>query len=128
MTVQPSAVIKAMNLVVVSNLIYVLSFIFSKFSSFKMELNCLFFVFQAISVALPKNLRAEIYSVYPPFNAATATTTAVMKATKGIVVSEVLCESSITPFRSAQNPQSLYVLPTDQPYNFAINVRSRFLH
>ena len=40
-----------------------------------------------------KNLLVEIFSVFRPYNVAMATTTAVMKATKGIVVSEVFCES-----------------------------------
>lgn len=62
-----------------------------------MELHLfLFFVLQVISVARPRNSRAEIYSVFPPFNVAMAMTTVAMKATKGIVVSEVVYESSVS--------------------------------
>ena len=61
-----------------------------------MELHLfLFFLFQGISVARPRKSRAQIYSVFPPVNVAMATTTVVMKPTKGIVVSEVACVSSM---------------------------------
>lgn len=50
--------------------------------------------FQEISgVRRLKNLLVEIFSVFRPYNVAMATTTVVMKATKGIVVSEMFCES-----------------------------------
>ena len=51
--------------------------------------------FQEISGVRLKNLLVEIFSVFQPCNVAMATTTAVMKATKGIVVSEVFCESRV---------------------------------
>ena len=51
--------------------------------------------FQEISDVRLKNLLVEIFSVFQPCNVAMATTTAVMKATKGIVVSEVFCESRV---------------------------------
>ena len=67
--------------------------------------------FQAISGARLKNSLAEIYSVFRPYNVAMATTTAVMKATKGIVVSEVFCESRVP--LSAQKTHSLALMSTD---------------
>ena len=50
-------------------------------------------IFQEISGVRLKNLLVEIFSVFRPYNVAMATTTAVMKATKGIVVSDLFCES-----------------------------------
>ena len=50
--------------------------------------------------------------MFRPYNVAMATTTAVMKATKGIVVSEVFCESRVAlvvhrkPTRLLQCPQT----------------------
>ena len=65
--------------------------------------------FQAMSGAHLKNSRAEIYSVFRLYNVAMATTIAVMRATKGIVVSEVFFESDVplivhrTPTRLLQS-------------------------
>ena len=70
--------------------------------------------FQAMSGAHLKNSLAEIYSVFRLYNVAMATTIAGMRATKGIVVSEVFFESDVPlivhrkPTRLLHRPQSSY--------------------
>ena len=72
--------------------------------------------FQAMSGAHLKNSLAEIYSVFRLYNVAMATTIAVMRATKGIVVSEVIFESDVplivhrTPTRLLHRPQSYHAI------------------